>query len=83
METKFDANAAEVLLQEMNKYCLGIQKETRAILETVNLLDNWNDNQKKAFQNNINELAKDLNKTLSFESEYMKVFYERIIELKG
>ena len=83
MEIKFDAAAAEVLLQEMQKYCSSIQKEARDILDIVNSSDKWNDNQNQAFQNNVYELAKDLNKTLSFESEYMRTFYERVVELKG
>ncbi len=83
MDIKFDAAAAEQLIQQMSRYCTGIQKETRALLDVTKNSRNWNDNQSKAFQANITELANDLNKALSLESEYLKTYQERVRELRG
>ncbi len=83
MDVKFDAAAAERLLQQMDVYCTGIQKEAKALLATMKDSDQWNDKQKQAFQANIFDLAKDLNQALLFESDYMRTFYQRVQELRG
>ena len=83
MDVKFDANAAERLLWEMDKYCSGIQKETRELLSVLKNPGEWRDNQMRAFQTNINELAKDLNQALALESEYMRMYCQRVMELRG
>lgn len=83
MDIKFDAKEAEKLIKQMNGYCLGIVMEARELLNIVGNSDEWNDNQAKAFQNNIEELAKDLNKALALESEYMRTFDQRVKELRG
>ena len=83
MDIRFNANAAEVLLRQMNSYCSGIQKETKALLATLESAEGWDDNQMKAFQANINELAKDLNQALMLESDYMQTYYQRVQELRG
>ena len=83
MDIRFDANAAEELIRQMDAYCKDIVKETRMLLEVVKNDESWNDTQQKAFQNNITELAKDLNAALTLESEYMRAFHQRVMELKG
>lgn len=83
MDVKFDARAAEKLLQQMGHYCSGVQKETRALLDVTKNNIDWNDNQARAFQANVMELAKDLNKALALESEYLRTYQERVRELRG
>lgn len=83
MDVKFDANAASQLINQMNNYCSGIMQETRGLMELMNNTPEWNDNQTKAFKNNVVELTKDLKATLSLESEYMRTFHQRVTELRG
>ena len=83
MDVKFDANAAEQLISQMNMYCSGIMQETRGLMEIMNNSPEWDDNQAKAFRNNLVELSKDLKTALSLESEYMKTFHQRVTELRG
>ncbi len=82
MDTRFDANAANRLLDQMNNYCFGIIQETRDLMEIMNNTPEWNDNQRKAFQNNVVELTKDLKTGLTLESEYMRTFHQRVNELR-
>lgn len=82
-EIRFDAGAAERLISEMNEYCTGVQKETRDILSILNSADTWNDRQAKAFQINMSEIGKDLNQALRHEGDYMKLYYQRVQELRG
>lgn len=83
MDIKFDAAAASQLIVEMDSYCSGIVKETRDILDVAENSNGWNDKQAKNFQNNMKELAADLNKVLALESEYMRTFYRKVMELRG
>ncbi len=83
MDIIFDAIAAEQLIKQMDKYCRGVQKETRDLLDIMKTSGGWNDNQKKAFESNINELAGDLNQTLRMEADYMKTYDQRVRELRG
>ena len=83
MDIKFDAQAAEVLLRQMDIYCSGIQKETKELLAILKNSGQWNDNQMKAFQTNITEIAKDLNQALILEGDYMRTYYQRVQELRG
>ena len=83
MDIKFDAAAAEQLIKQMDKYCRGVQKETRDLLDIMKNSSGWNDNQKKAFESNINELAGDLNQALRMEADYMKTYDQRVRELRG
>ena len=82
MDVRFNANAAESLIRQMDKYCSGIQKETKALLDILNSAGDWNDNQKKAFQTNVIEIAKDLEKALVLESNYMNTFSQRVDEIR-
>ena len=83
MDVRFDTNAAEQLIREMDKYCSGVQKEMKKLLLILNDSGEWKDNQMRAFQTNIRELATDLNQALSFESEYMRTYQKRVLELRG
>lgn len=80
---KFDANAANQLIYQMNSYCAGIMQETRGLMEIMNNIPEWNDNQTKAFKNNVAAITKDLKRALSLESEYMRTFHQRVNELRG
>lgn len=82
MDVRFDAGAAEKLLQQMDRYCSGIQKETKELLSVLKNPGEWQDNQMRAFQANINELVADLNRALSLESEYMRTYHQRVMELR-
>ena len=83
MDIRFDASAADRLLQQMDIYCSGIQKETKDLLSILKNSGQWNDNQMLAFQANITELAKDLNQALILEGDYMRTYYQRVQELRG
>ena len=83
MDIKFDARVAERLLQQMDIYCTGIQKETKDLLAILRNSEQWNDNQMDAFQANITALAEDLNQALNLEGEYMRTYYQRVQELRG
>ena len=83
MDVWFNADAAERLLQQMDLYCSGIQKETKELLASLKSSSDWDDNQMKAFHANITELARDLNKALMLEGEYMRTYYQRVKELRG
>ena len=82
MDIKFDAAAAEQLLRQMDIYCSGIMKETKALLAVLRTPGQWNDNQSKAFQANITSIAKDLNQALALEGDYMRTYYQRVQELR-
>lgn len=82
MDIKFDVKAAERLLQEMDKYCSAVQKGARDILSLMDKNNKWQDNQSRAFQANIHEIAKDLEQALRLESEYMRTYKQRVNELK-
>ena len=83
MDIKFDAVAAERLIQYMDKYCAGIESETKGLRKLLSDPGDWKDDQMKAFQANINDIAKDLNQALHYEGEYMFTFDQRVKELKG
>ena len=82
MDIKFDTSAAEQLLQQMDTYCMGIQKETKDLLAILKDSGQWNDNQMKAFQANSTDIAKDLNQALALEGDYMRTYYQRVQELR-
>ncbi len=83
MDIKFDAAAAEKLIQQMDKYCSGMQKETRALLDVLKNPGDWKDNQMQAFQANMTELAKDLQQALTLEGDYLRTYDQRVRELRG
>ena len=83
MSVKFDLNAANELINNIKMYCEDMQRDVDDLLDRNNDNSRWNDNQRKAFDNNINELAKDLKQALKLEFEYMQIFEDRIKELRG
>lgn len=83
MDIKFDSVVAKRLIQQMDKYCSCIEKEAKELLAVMKNSGEWQDNQMRAFQMNINEIAKDLNLALNLESEYIRTFYQRVTELGG
>ena len=44
MDVRFDAVAADELINNMATYCSGIQKETRELLELLKQAGGWQDN---------------------------------------
>ena len=83
MDVIFDVHAAEELIQQMKTYCSGIVKETKDLMTVMNKGDGWKDRQRKAFQNNVDALAHELDQALMLESEYIRTFQERVNELRG
>lgn len=83
MDIKFDAIAAERLIRQMDKHCTNIKKEKGDLLSVLENSRGWQDNQMRAFQTNITEIAKDLKQVLALESEYMRIFCQRVMELRG
>lgn len=83
MDIEFDAAAAERLILQMDKYCTGVQKETRELRAVLKDPNRWQDNQGQAFRANITEITKELNQALKLESEYIRTFYQRVMELRG
>ncbi len=82
MDVIFDTKAADELLRQMDNYCSGVVKETRDLLNIVKDDSGWRDEQKKEFQRNIDKLAHDLNDALQIEGEYMRIFHQRVMELR-
>ena len=70
MDIRFDAQAAERLLEQMDIYCTGMQKETKGLLAILEKSEQWDDNQMKAFQANITDIAEDLNQALDYQKPY-------------
>ena len=83
MDVKFDSQSATNLIKQMDKYCTSIINDTKEISRIVDLLNGWNDDQRDAFVENLNELKKDLNVALKLEIDYMKTFEQRVNELRG
>lgn len=82
MSVKFDAAAAETLIKEMDSYCLSMQKEAIEIFDILEFSGEWNDGQRGMFQENVTTISKDLSEAMRLESEYMRVFEERVAELR-
>jgi len=83
LEIRFDANVAEILIKQMDEYCVIMNQETVNLLETLNLSGQWDDSQKAVFNDDVIVISKGLSKAMQMQTEYMKVFQERIRELKG
>ena len=81
MTVKFNAHAAKQLVKQMDKYCRSVQREAKELLNIFKSSDDWKDNQRIAFQANIDEIAKDLNQALILQSDYVNTFDKRIKEL--
>lgn len=81
MDDKFNSAAACQLIRDMDRYCQGVQKEARELLDIVGNPGGWSDGQMVVFRKNVNEIAIELNQVLKLESEYMRTFYQRVREL--
>ena len=83
MSVKFDAAAAEKLIEQMDQYCSSIQREATEMLDILELSGEWDDSQHQAFHNSVVELSRDLIKSLEIQSNYMQIVSERVAELRG
>ncbi len=83
MSVKFDAVAAEKLINQMDLYCSSLQQEATEILDILEVSGAWNDPQYHAFYEDMLEISRDLVKALELQSNYMQVFAERVAELRG
>lgn len=83
MDVKFDLQSATQLIKQMDKYCSSIINDTKEILRIVDSLNGWDDNQRDAFETNLEYLKSDLNIALKMEIDYMKTYEQRVKELRG
>lgn len=84
MEIKFDTKAAEELIRNMNSYCVDIVQQRKKLIEIMNNVNSsWDDYQSKAFDNHMRDIIEELNECLNNESEFMKIYQEKIIQLRG
>lgn len=83
MDVRFDADAAERLIKDIYGHCSGVKRETQNMIRFTRDAEGWKDNQKLAFENNVMEIAKDLDHAIAAEVEYMKIYSEKVRELRG
>lgn len=83
MAVRFDAHAAEAMIERINNSCSEIEREAYNMMEIVQGIGGWDDDQKQAFINSIHVIAEDLNKVLALESDYMRLYDQRVRELMG
>lgn len=83
MSIKFDAAAAEKLIEQMDQYCSSIQREATEMLDILEFSGEWDDSQHRIFLNCIEDVSRDLIKSLKLQSNYMQIFSERVAELRG
>lgn len=83
MDVRFDSKAAMELIKQMDKYCSSIISDTKEITRIVSSSSGWDDNQRDAFEANLNSLKSDLNIALKMEIDYMKTYEQRVNELRG
>ena len=83
MSVKFDAAAAEKLIEQMDIFCSSIQRDAVDILDILEISGNWDDDQYHNFHDNIMAINQDLVRALNTQSEYMQIFMDRVTELRG
>lgn len=83
MDVRFDSKAAMELIRQMDKYCSDIIIDMKEISRIVSSTSEWHDNQRDAFEVNLNSLKSDLNIALNMEIEYKKTYEQRVNELRG
>lgn len=83
METRFDAAAAKELIKQMMAFCSVMQNNGIELNNLISDNSSWKDSQFDAFRNNIEAIIDGLEKILSYESEYINTFGERVRELRG
>ena len=82
MSLVYDSVTAEKLLRNMNTFCENIKKDVLDLMSLSNQSVNWRDSQNKRFNNNITDIAKDIQTAFNYENEYKRVFGEKIRELR-
>ena len=81
-EIRFNASAAEKLVQEMDAYCQSMSREGSEILDLLEGAGEWDDKQSQVFSEYIMEISKMLVEALGNYSTYMDIFSKRIAELR-
>ncbi len=83
MDIIFNADAADNMIKQMDLYCRSVQGNAIQLLSVLKASGNWNDKQKVSFEMNMDELSKDLQNALRLESEYLRMYQQRVNELRG
>lgn len=83
MDVRFDAVAAQSLIDAMYTYCSSIQNDAKDVLKLIDSGKDWNDPQFQTFSDAVRQICSDLDKTLKLESEYLNTFQERVNELRN
>ena len=83
MDVRFDAAAAQTLIDSMCTYCSSIQKDAKDVLKLLDSGKEWNDPQFQTFSEAVRQICSDLDKTLKLESDYLTVYQERVNELRS
>ena len=83
MGVRFDAVAAETLVQQMEEYCQAMSQEGAELLDILECTGEWKDIQAQSFSDHVMKISKDLVKELENYSNYMEIYKSRIAELRG
>lgn len=83
MDVKFDLNSAQQLISSMCNYCNSIQQDAVDVLKLIDSSPQWKDQQHQHFCDSVRLICSDLDKALRLESDYLKVYQERVKELRG
>ena len=83
MDVRFDAMAAQTLIESMCTYCTSIQKDAKDVLRLIDSGKEWKDPQFQNFSEAVHQICSDLDKTLKLESDYLNTFQARVDELRG
>lgn len=83
MDVRFNVEAAEKLIDSMDRYCLGINDAAVDSLRILNYSDRWCDSRKELFSKKINILYQELQQAINLESEYMDIYSEKVTDLRG
>ncbi len=82
MSVIVDITLAEKLVSNMDSCCREIQKETKELLMLLNDMTDWKDNQAVIFKKYCTEIVKDLSVILKMEGNYLKMYDNKIKELR-
>lgn len=83
MAVRFDARAASAMIERINNSCSQIEMNAVKLIEIIQNISGWDDDQKKAFIVNVQVIVEDLNKVLALEGDYMRMYDQRVKELIG
>jgi len=81
--TKFDIEAAKEMIEQMKQYCYSIQDNGVKLYNLPQNYPEWNDPQTDSFGRSMDELVNQLNRILTFQSEYLNTYNQRVEELTG